>query len=71
MKQTLENIAVIRLTAAVVAMRAAADALGDVGGNDAALHAVELLGAATVASEWSKELQKAHNKAQRRSSAGA
>jgi hypothetical protein len=45
---------------AVAEMRAAATALIDVGGKEAALHAVELNRAARIADSWRKELMKTH-----------
>ena len=65
MKQTLENIAAIKLAAAEDAMRSAAAALGDVGGDDAKLHAKELMGAVKVARTWELALRRLHSKAHR------
>ena len=65
MKQTLENIAAIRLAEVEASMRAAAAALDDVGSDEAMLHAKEMRGAIKIARRWELALRRLHNKAQR------
>lgn len=62
MKQTLENIAAIKLAAAEDAMRSAASALDDLGSDEAKLHAKELRGAIKVARGWELTLRRLHGK---------
>lgn len=62
MKQTLENIAAIKLAAAEGAMESAAIALGDLGTDEAKLHAKELRGAIKVARGWELALRRLHGK---------
>lgn len=70
MKQTLENIAAIKLAAAEDAMRAAASALDDIGSDETKLHAKELRGAVKVARGWELALRRMHGKLTRSNASG-
>lgn len=65
MKQTLENIAAIKLAAAQAAMRAAVFALDDVGSTEAKQHAKEMRGAISIAHGWEQELRRLHSQLQK------
>lgn len=65
MKQTLENIAAIKLAAAQNEMRAAASALDDVGSEEAKLKSKEMRGAIKIARRWELALRRLHIRAQR------
>ena len=58
MKETTENIAANRLSDAERAMRAASEALCDIGSNEAKQHASELLGAVKMVRQWELHLRR-------------
>ena len=58
MKQTPENNAVIGLNEAMDAMKSAAVDLARLGGDEARLHANELLNARNIIKNWIKEIRK-------------
>lgn len=58
--QYRQLIAATKLLAAQSAMRAAADALDIVGGDEAKLHACEMRGAIKVARTWELEMRRQH-----------
>ena len=60
MKQSLENIAAIKLAMAEDAMESAAIALDDLGTAEAKQHAKELRGAIKIARGWEIALRKMH-----------
>jgi hypothetical protein len=65
MKQTIENIAALRCKAAAKALESAADTLGDLDSHEAINHASEARGAAKIARQWARELEKLHRAKQR------
>lgn len=58
--ETNESRAAFRLQIAEKAMREAADALRDVGSDEAKLHAAEMIGASKMARRWELALRKLH-----------
>lgn len=64
MRQTLENIAAIKLRESETAMKQAAAALDDVGSDETKQHAKELRGATKMVRTWERALRKLHDKKQ-------